>query len=100
MIPAKRSNPRAVDDAGSRILVRIDSAERRAPTCERSGPTLPPSAPILWQPTQPAARNRVRGSVLPPATPPPLPPPPQHPTPPQPPPAAQAPEEVQVGGDT
>src|SRR2546425_10197589 len=77
MIPANRSYPRAVDDAGSRILVRIDSAERRAPTCERSGPTFPPSAPILWQPTQPAARNSVIGSVLPPPTPPaPVPPPP------------------------
>src|SRR3989454_10284833 len=37
MMPASFSYPGAIEDVGSRIFLRIDSASRREPTCVRSG---------------------------------------------------------------
>src|SRR5216683_6952129 len=56
-----------MDVAGSRILRRIESAVRRAPTCVRSGAITPPVPFSLWQPRQPAAVVIAIGKVLPPA---------------------------------
>src|SRR6266700_3296249 len=60
-----------MDDIGSITLWRIDSAERREPTCVRSGAMAPPVPFSLWQPRQPAALMIAVGSVLPPANDPP-----------------------------
>src|SRR5579859_791376 len=49
------------------ILRLIDSAERREPTCVRSGAMAPPVPFSLWQPRHPAALMIAVGSVLPPA---------------------------------
>src|SRR5438046_10385326 len=69
------SYPFAVLASGCRIDSRIRLADRREPTCVRSGPIAPPSPLILWQAVQLAPRIIVIGSVLPPAIPCPPPPP-------------------------
>src|SRR5207253_11396815 len=76
MIPASFSFPFAIDDMGSRIFLRIDSASRREPTCVRSGAIVWPWPSSLWHARQPAAWMIAFGSVAPPAKPPPPPPPP------------------------
>src|SRR5213596_687683 len=70
MTPLNFSYPFAVLASGCRIDSRIRLAERRDPTCVRSGPIAPPSPLILWQAVQPAPRMIVIGSVLPAAMPP------------------------------
>src|SRR3989441_12646618 len=68
-----------MDDVGSRIFFRIDSALRREPTCVRSGAITCPWPSSLGHARQPAAWTIALGSVLPPAkaapAPPALPPP-------------------------
>src|SRR5205809_6452144 len=75
MTPLNFSYPFAVLASGCRIDSRIRLADKREPTCVRSGPIAPPSPLILWQAVQPAPRIIVIGSVLPPAIPGPPPPP-------------------------
>src|SRR2546430_7930139 len=72
MMPASFSYPGAIEDVGSRIFLRIDSASRREPTWVRSGAITCPWPSSLWQARQPAAWMIALGSALPPAkTPPP-----------------------------
>src|SRR5206468_11829682 len=59
----------AMDDVGSRIFFRMDSALRREPTCVRSGAITWPWPSSLWHARQPAAWMITLGSVLPPASP-------------------------------
>src|SRR5689334_390504 len=66
-----------MEDAGSRIFFRIDSASRREPTWVRSGAITCPWPSSLWHARQPAAWMMALGSVEPPAKvapPPPAPP--------------------------
>src|SRR5690349_16078192 len=91
MIPASFSYPLAIDDMGSRIFLRMDSASRREPTCVRSGAMVWPWPSSLWQARQPAAWMVAFGSVDPPAKPPPPPPPP-------PPPGGEVVEVLEVAG--
>src|SRR5689334_9434716 len=66
-----------MEDAGSRIFFRIDSASRREPTWVRSGAITCPWPSSLWHARQPAAWMMALGSVDPPAkAAPPAPPPP------------------------
>src|SRR2546428_10543748 len=67
MMPASFSYPGAIEDVGSRIFLRIDSASRREPTCVRSGAITCPWPSSLWQARHPAAWMTAWGSVLPPA---------------------------------
>src|SRR5690242_15728686 len=56
-----------MEDAGSRIFFRIDSASRREPTWVRSGAITCPWPSSLWHARQPAAWMMALGSVEPPA---------------------------------
>src|SRR4029077_1751957 len=76
MIPASFSYPLAIDDMGSRIFLRIDSASRREPTWVKSGAMVWPWPSSLWQGRQPAAGEINFGIGLPPPKPPQPPPPP------------------------